>query len=266
LTSNPVTNSFSKLSILSDQSSISSTTTAVPAHRKLVNPLATKFVAPGKLPWICGHEDSIEQLIARLHGFGLSAQIVGPHGTGKTTLLEHLLPKLSMPIWQIGTAGTHSSLAQTIAANLSGSNSHQVILWLTLRRNSPVMRLVVDLLQLNDFRGILVIDGAEQLGWWQWLRVRRWVKKRHCGLLVTTHRNLGLSTLYQTSVSCSLAEALLKIAFDKALLEAGAVPPFPEEIDWQSLFQRHQSNLRECFMDIFDEVEIAIRKMREHVS
>jgi hypothetical protein len=249
-----------------DQSTDRFIAKAVPARRQMVNPLATNFVAPGKLPWISSPEDSLERLSARLQLHANVAQVIGPHGTGKTTLLEHLVPRLGLPVWRLDTQALGDNLSRTSATNANASNLAAGVIWLTLRRKSPVMRVLQDVLRQTHFRGILVIDGAEQLGWWRWQAVRRWAKKQGRGLLITAHRDMGLSTLYQTRIGDGLADTLLRQAFATAIAETGTVPPIPSEIDWPKLLIDHHGNLRECFMDLYDVVEDSIRKLKEHGS
>jgi hypothetical protein len=50
------------------------------------NPFSSCHVRPGAVPWF----GDLEALYSRWHALGQRAQIVGPHGTGKSTLLAHL--------------------------------------------------------------------------------------------------------------------------------------------------------------------------------
>ena len=53
------------------------------------NPLSTRHVAPGAVPWF----GDLEGLYERWTQLGRQAQIIGPHGTGKSTLLAHLVAR-----------------------------------------------------------------------------------------------------------------------------------------------------------------------------
>ncbi len=67
-----------------------------PSSRLKSNPLATRFVEPGRVAWrVAPSQPSLEQLADYFTSkLNWRAAIVGPHGSGKSTLLEHLVPRL----------------------------------------------------------------------------------------------------------------------------------------------------------------------------
>ncbi len=111
--------------------------------------------------------------IDRLHDCGWQGAIIGPHGTGKTTLLHALMPELI-------TAGRNSS---SLALH---DGQHRMSLsrteWSRARSGEVV----------------LIIDGYEQLGCRS--RTRVWFKQKlkGFGLLVTAHADLRLPTIFRT--------------------------------------------------------------------
>src|SRR5262249_23632578 len=58
------------------------------------NPFATRRVRPGAIPFLFPTGESVGQLLDRLRAAGWWGQVVGPHGSGKSTLVAALLPEL----------------------------------------------------------------------------------------------------------------------------------------------------------------------------
>lgn len=231
---------------------------ASPTRVRPANPFATRYVAPGKLPWIeCG--TSIEQLVDRFQELGGRCQIIGPHGSGKSTLLEHLIPKLGYIEYR-ENASEHT--LKTAPFEDVPHCDAQPVCWFSLRRGFSVMNSLKRFLQTQPLCGILVVDGAEQLGWWQRRRLVRWSQRTKSKLLLTAHRDLGLPDLWQTSVSASLAQQVVQQAYLNAL-GSPTVPDEIEETQWALLLRKHKGNLRECLMELYDLVETTHREAKE---
>jgi hypothetical protein len=132
-------------------------------------------------------EPSIEaNLVARLEETNWRGAIVGPHGTGKSTLVKFI-------------------------ADLAQEHGKQVT----------------------------IIDGAEQIRWWNWLVMKHTHKS---ALIITTHKPGRLPTIHETSTSESLlAELITTLA---------AVPPNPEFVT--DLFTRHRGNIRDCLREMYE--------------
>jgi ABC-type cobalamin/Fe3+-siderophores transport system ATPase subunit len=170
-------------------------------------------------------------MIDRLEQNGWWGQIVGPHGSGKSTLLAQL----------------RSSLAQR----------NRDVIHLELHENQH--KLPAGFFASNDWqaRTQLVIDGYEQLGRLSRWRIKRHCRSQHCGLLVTTHVDLGLPTIFTTQTQPETAQRLiaqlLKQQGQGSLMGEGLMdegPYAPDQI--AAALQRHQGNLREVLFELYD--------------
>jgi hypothetical protein len=110
-----------------------------------------RYRLPAGLTW--------DELLQRLAALRFRAALVGPHGHGKTTLLEDLAPRLTARGFRVRTV----TLRQ----------DERKVDWQRFRSLGP-----------DDF---LLLDGAELLGRPAWLRVRLSCR-RAGGLIVTSHR------------------------------------------------------------------------------
>lgn len=159
------------------------------------------------------------ELLDRLEAFEFRAALVGPHGHGKTTLLEDLAPRLEDRGFRLRSATLRAgdrrfSAAQeeTLFADLSG-------------------------------RDLLLVDGAEQLGRLSWLALRR--KSRAAGgLVITSHRAGLLPTFHECRTTPELLEGIVR---DLLGPEAETVDPGPAE-----LWQRHRGNVRDALRELYD--------------
>ena len=145
-----------------------------------LNPFATRYVASARL--LPRDEQggilNLASLVARLDALGGSGAIVGPHGTGKSTVLSHLGDFIAAGKRPVGRVRLRS------------------------RRDIPTaVRSVRD----ASRGGLVCIDSWELLGFASRAVVRGLATARGVGLLVTSHGPAGLPTL----VSCRGTRALL---------------------------------------------------------
>ncbi len=166
------------------------------------------------------HGDTMEQLTARFRQMDFRGAIVGPKGRGKTTLLNDFCQHLN----ESGEITTGLRLNQS--------------------QRPQAMALCEELLARAPLQAIVVIDGAEQLGWLQWRKIARRVKPFR-GLLVTTHRSGRLAKLVRCETNLELLQDLVR---------AMAPAEFDEvRQDLDALFRRHRGNFRECLRGLYDQ-------------
>ena len=147
--------------------------------RQASNPFATKFIVPTVMRYRFA---DVSQIADRFLRCPHPMSIVGPHGTGKSTLVEELCTHLNNEFCRIVTYVLHT-----------GDNGRGLMT--SLKSLSP--------------RTLVVIDGAEQMA-----LARRWLLVKHCRqrmmkLLVTSHSRLsGFSVLHYTYTSLDQARQL----------------------------------------------------------
>jgi energy-coupling factor transporter ATP-binding protein EcfA2 len=176
-------------------------------------------VRPGAIDYLFSPGDSLEALVARLEDNDWWGQIIGPHGSGKSTLLAHVPPALE----RRGRRWLHIALHD-------GQRSLP-------RDFAPETSL--------DAATVVIVDGYEQLSRLHRFRLKRMCRRRGCGLLVTAHTAVGLSTLVETGTSL---ESALRV-IDKL------VPADERAIDPQAVARSlavHDGNLREVLFDLYD--------------
>jgi hypothetical protein len=165
-----------------------------------------------------------DDLLARLAALGHRAALVGPHGHGKTTLLEELAVHLEGRGFRLRSA--------TLRAGDRRLNADQE------------RALFKDLTR----RDCLLLDGAEQLNPLSWRRAER-RSRAAGGLVVTSHR----AGLLPTLVECRTTPELLGDLVRELLgAEAGELQPSPGEL-YAQLFTRHGGNLRDVLRELYDD-------------
>ena len=111
------------------------------------NPFSASRVRPGAVPFLFPARENAAALVARLKQAGWRGQIVGPHGSGKSSLLAALRSELEV----------------------------QGLTTLLITLHDGERRLPVDLRKsLSIGAGaIVMVDGYEQLSWWSRWKLRR---------------------------------------------------------------------------------------------
>jgi hypothetical protein len=162
-----------------------------------------------------------DALVDRLAALGHRAAVVGGHGSGKTSLLEALGPRLAARGFELRRV--------------------------RLSRERPALAPADEqrLLAGAGRRHLLVVDGAEQLGRTGWRRLVRGARAAG-GLVVTGHRRGPLPTL----IECTTSPELLAGIVDELLADAPSPGPGPP--DPAALWRRHRGNLRHALAELYD--------------
>lgn len=164
-------------------------------------------------------EAAWENLLERLVALRFRAALVGPHGHGKTTLLEDLGTRLADRGFRIRAVTLHEG---------------------DRRLAAPQRRDLFGGLTPLD---VLLLDGAEQLGRLAWLEARTRTRGAG-GVVITSHRPGLLPTLHECRTT---PELLMGIVRD-------LLGPEAEEMQGRvkELFARHSGNVREALRDLYD--------------
>jgi hypothetical protein len=186
------------------------------------NPFSTRHTRPGAIAFRFDGGESVAALVDQLREWQWWGQIVGPHGSGKSTLLAALLPALKAAGRQVELVTLHQGDRRLPFDRAS---------W---RRRSSATQLV--------------IDGYEQLTWFARRSLTRHCRRYSCGLLVTSHDDVGLQTLFTTRPSLELARKIVRglVGTDDALFT---------DADIESAWHARNGNLREMLFDLYDAFE-----------
>lgn len=192
------------------------------AHRNLPeeNPFCTRRIRPGAMPYLFEPGQSAESLVDALRAAQWRGEIIGPHGSGKSSLLASLIPAIEQ-----------SGMATRLVELHDGQR----------RLPADLMR---DLKSCSDT--LVIVDGYEQLSGWSRSRLSRLCRVRGLGLLVTAHVSVGLPFLAQTVPTVDLARRIVDqlLGSRASSLDSPVIARF---------FARHEGNLREMLFDLYDE-------------
>lgn len=112
--------------------------------------------------------------------------VVGPEGTGKTTLLEDL----ELPLRAMG----------------------RQVLWLRLDRQSSAAerqaaKEVLSRLQPQD---CCLLDGGEVFSWWEWWQLKRRLWRSSGQVIASLHTAHGIPVLHQTKPDWCVVQSLVE--------------------------------------------------------
>ncbi len=193
------------------------------------NPFATRWVRPGAIEYVFSDGQSAEGLVQQLQAAGWWGQIVGPHGSGKSTLVETLIPVfagLGREPLLIAFHDGQRSLPQSPATDRWSANTQ------------------------------VVIDGYEQLSRTSRFGLKWRCRRAGCGLLVTAHASVGLPALIQTEPDQMLATRLVERLIES---EAGVIT----RADIAASYASCDANVREMLFDLYNLYERRKRDLRK---
>ena len=190
------------------------------------NPFATRFTKPGAVKFLLGPDQSLAQLLDVLRQNAWWGELIGPHGVGKSTLLAALVPEL--------VAAGRQPESFVIAPDRPHPTwtKEQISGWTSTTQ--------------------VIVDGSEQLSWWNLMRLKRAVKARQAGLLITAHHSLGLPPLIALSPQLQVAQAVVE-----KLLPPGDATILPTDV--ATVFQTQGGNIRETLFALYDLYQLRSR-------
>ncbi len=163
--------------------------------------------------------DQWESLLERFARLGYRASLVGPEGTGKTTLREDVEARLGERGWRI--CGVHLCRQQP-------------------RLSLSQRRRIAD----AGPSTLVTVDGGEQLGWLAW----RWVcrtTRRAGGLLATLHRDRGLAVLHRHRPDIEVLRAMVSRL-------AGRDAAVALDKDVREMYAEYGGNTRDVLRALYD--------------
>jgi hypothetical protein len=167
--------------------------------------------------------ETLEDLLDRLRKLGYRAAIVGPKGTGKTTLLEDLELALAALDFEV------------------------IRLRLDDRNGSFPRGFLNRFFSEMSKRNVILFDGAEQMSRLELRRFKR-RSKRAGGLVITSHRPGMLPTLRECATS---PELLHDIIAELLGTESETICDMAVK-----LHGKHNGNLREALREMYDKAAL----------
>lgn len=201
------------------------------ASATVKNPFSSRKISIGAIPFLSSHEKEtdFQTFIKQFTQTGHFAQIVGPHGTGKSTFLNEFLSRFQEQSKRIH-AVTLRDKQRCLPQEFRESLAHP------------------------DHDTIAVVDGYEQLGVPDRFFLRFFHFRRRCGLLLTSHRRIpGIPVLLKTKPDF---RTLLEVV-DFLLRDIKTASPRFEvsQEELRNLFQQHKGNLRMVLLSLYDRYE-----------
>lgn len=179
------------------------------------NPFATKYIKPGAIPFLFDQDELLDSVLSKFEQHKCVGQIVGPHGSGKSTL--------------VCTMEDYG--------------------WMFDNVRRVTIRGPKDVKAIGELEGelsqtLMVVDGLERLSWLhRWLLVR-FLKLKAAGLLVTTHKIIrGLPVIFQTTPSYESFRRLVAQLQPEDLLDEAII---------SACYQHHAPDVREALMELYD--------------
>jgi hypothetical protein len=202
------------------------------------NPFSTRYTRPGAIPFRFPPGSGADQLVAQLRSQGWRGAIVGPHGSGKSSLVAALVPAIRRAGKEVLLVELHDGQRRLPVVQEKGTG-------VVSCQGDPAAKGNDQETTPVPFSCVVIVDGYEQLSWWNRLGLRRVCRHRGQGLVVTSHARTALPLLFRTATSLDLAQGIV------ASLLAGR----PELITPEQLARRFESrhgDLRELLFDLYD--------------
>jgi hypothetical protein len=180
------------------------------------NPFSTRFVRPGAIAYHFSKSLDAVSLVELLRLHHWRGEIVGPHGSGKSTLVQTLIPVL-----QDFGRDVRPFVLQAGETRLPTAGI-ELKTWGTSTQ--------------------IIVDGYEQLGRRTRTLIHRICKSQGCGLLITSHQPTGLPVILRTTASLEMTQNIVReIQAERAVVT---------DHDVELSFRAHLGNIREVFFEL----------------
>lgn len=153
-------------------------------HHFYDNPFATRYTKPGAIPFLFADGESCSEIVHDFERAGLQGQIIGTHGSGKSTLLYMIAEQLRRCSYNV----RHLRIRPK-------ENGCFLMAMPFISTNGQPTAATCD---SKNTKRVYLIDGFEQLNRIHRLLTIRWIATQNSGVIVTTHRTVGLPTLFET--------------------------------------------------------------------
>ncbi len=188
------------------------------------NPFRSANIRPGANAFVFSNEAVWPQLLEQLKAEQF-CEIVGGHGTGKSTLLHQIIRVCESWDWIVHK---HVVDGRRTSAQLS----------LPLSPTQPAD---------NNREVLRTIDGFEQLSRRQRRDIRQHCERYGERLLITAHASEGGTLLHKTHVDLSIAQRVLE-----SIAQREGRSLCVDDLSLTKLLRKHEGNLREVFFALFD--------------
>jgi len=216
---------------------------------ELPNPFSTEFIAPAKVPYLFTTGAArrnpqqvdlhLESLLAKIRETP-KGLIVGPHGTGKSTLLHTLLPKLQQSFPRVAFHQLSRDPRRSMMQRMIEDR----------RARKRMINLTSDLPK----GALLVIDGLEQLNRPARWRITRIASAKRATILAWTHRKLtGWNLIHETSTSSKMIQTLATDLMEDSPFELRR--RITNELKQRAVTP--STNVRDLWFEMYDRVQEA---------
>lgn len=201
------------------------------------NPFRTAAVRPGAIPFCCDDEALMDQLID-LFLRQRSGQILGQHGSGKSTLVSSLVARLK-PNFR---STQHLCFVRC-------ESGHRLA---SLRHSRSVSKQLRKALKTCSPNTLLVVDGAEQLSLLAFQQLLTSIAGERVSVLVTSHQKMrGIPVLYRTRIRPRMIYDLTLWQVRQASIAVRSLV----ENDLRSRNLASIGNLRDYWFELYDLVQ-----------
>lgn len=198
------------------------------------NPFCTRFFQPGAIPFFFPPPMTLDKLVERIEScYDPRLAIVGPHGSGKSTLVQHLLdhPQFNKSAQVIG----HVRFSAGDTSAERWKLTHRA-----LRKSAA------------EKPSYLLVDGWEQMDrWLQWW-VRWRATRRSARILATSHSlPKHFIKIWGTQVDHPVEQHVLEHILREAASGINRETLVASQA-WQNSRKKRGQNLRESLFDMYD--------------